>query len=271
MEPSAAGVPQGGRISGVLSHLSLHEVLDRWCERVVRPRWHGEASLIRSSADVVVWCQSRAEAQRCAQALGKRLATCARALEPPTTRLVAFGRCAERAAKRDGTRRETVTLLGFPLSGTRNRQGHCTGGWSTDQSRLRRSLATCHQLLQLMRPAPRKAPAEQSNQGRRGHDASYGVAGHVGRLLGVSRHGERSGRARRRSRRHKGSGRWQACGAIKRREPRQRPQLRLPYARLTQYAVLCIIVCRASCGQSARYVLWEPAVGDCRRRPGGVG
>src|SRR5438552_11014512 len=41
-------------------------------------------------------------------------------LEPTKTRLVAFGRFAERDAKRHGKRRETFTFLGLTLYCTRN-------------------------------------------------------------------------------------------------------------------------------------------------------
>jgi RNA-directed DNA polymerase len=68
--------------------------------------------------------------------LVKRLAKFALALEPTTTRLVAFGRCAERAAKRQGKRQETCTFLGLTLYGTRNRRGNCKVGWRTDKARL---------------------------------------------------------------------------------------------------------------------------------------
>jgi len=143
---------------------------------------------------------------------------------------VACGRFAERAAKRQGKRRETLTLLGLTLSCTRNRRGNGKGGWSTDKSRLRRSLATCHQLLQIMRPAPLKDQAEQITQGLRGHDASDGIAGKVGSLLGVYRHVERSWRAMLSSRSQQGTGRWEVFLAIKRKYPLQRPKLSLPYA-----------------------------------------
>ena len=169
VEPSDEGVPQGGRVSVVLSNLSLHYVLDLWFERVVKPRLPGEASLMRSSDDFVVCFQSQADAQRFEQGLVKRLATFALALEPTKTRLVAFGRFAERDAKRHGKRRETFTFLGLTLYCTRNRRGNFKVGWRTDKSRLRRRLATCHQLLQIMRHEPLKDQAEQINQVLRGH------------------------------------------------------------------------------------------------------
>jgi RNA-directed DNA polymerase len=174
--------------------------------------------------------------------LVKRLAKFALAFEPTKTRLVAFGRFAERDAKRHGKRRETFMFLGLTLYCTRNRRGNFKGGWRTDKSRLRRSLAKCHQLLQIMRHEPLQDQAEQSNQVLRGHYAYDGGAGNVGSLLGVYRHVERYGRAMLSSRSQKGKVRWEVFLAINRRYPLQRPKLSLPYTRLKQYAVLCIIV-----------------------------
>ena len=228
IEPSEEGGPQGGSISVVLSNLYLHYVLDLWFERVVKPRLQGEAYLIRYSDDFVVCFQSQPDAQRFEQVLVKRLARFALALEPTKTRLVAFGRFAERAAKRHGKRQETFTFLGLTLYCTRNRRGNFKVGWRTDKTRLRRSLAKFPQLLQIIRHEPLKEQAEQINQGLRGHYAYYGRAGNVGSLLGVYRHVERYWRAMLSSRSQKGTMRWEVVLAIKRREPLQRPKLSLP-------------------------------------------
>ena len=41
------GLPQGGIVSPVLAHLSLHHALDRWCAEVVQPHGAGQAALCR--------------------------------------------------------------------------------------------------------------------------------------------------------------------------------------------------------------------------------
>ena len=81
----------------VLSNLYLYDVLDLWVERIVKPRLRGEAYLSRYLDDFVVCFQHRADAERFQRVLAKRLAKCAFALEPNPTRLVAFGRVAERS------------------------------------------------------------------------------------------------------------------------------------------------------------------------------
>jgi group II intron reverse transcriptase/maturase len=236
--PSEEGVPQGGSVSVVLSNLYLHYVLDLWFERVVKPRLHGEAYLMRSIDDFVVCFQHQTDAQRFEQALVQRLAKFALALEPTKTRLVAFGRFAERDAKRRRRRPETFTFLGFTLYCTRNHRGNFTGGWKTAKTRLQRRLAALQQLLQIIRHEPLKEQIAQLNQALRGHYAYYGIAGNVGSLLRVYRHVERYWRRMLSSRSRKGQVRWEVFLAIKRTYPLQRPKLSVPYTRLKQYAVL---------------------------------
>lgn len=209
IERNEEGVPQGGNISVVLSNLYLHYVLDLWFERVVKPRLQGEAYLIRYIDDFVVCFQHQADAQRFQQVLTKRLAKFALALEPTKTRLVAFGRFAERDAKRNGKRLETFTFLGFTHYCTRNHRGNFKVGWKTDKSRLQRSLAKFHRLLQIIRHEPLKEQAEQINQFLRGHYAYYGVAGNLGSLQRVYRSIERYWRKMLSSRSQKGKVRWE--------------------------------------------------------------
>jgi hypothetical protein len=134
---------------------------------VVKPRLQGEAYLLRYLDDRVVCFQAQTDAPRFEQALIKRLAKFARALEPPPTRLGAFGRLAERAAKRQGKRLETLTCLGLTLYCTRHRRGNCKVGGKTDKTRLRRSLAQFHQLLQLIRHDRCKSKPSRSTKATR--------------------------------------------------------------------------------------------------------
>ena len=238
IERSEEGVPQGGSINVVLSNLYLHYVLDLWFERVVKPRLQGEAYLIRYIDDFVVCFQHQADAQRFQQVLAKRRAKFALALESTKPRLVAFGRFAERDAKRNGKRLETFTFLGFTYYCTRNHRGNFKVEWKTDKSRLQRSLAKFHRLLQIIRHEPLKEQAEQINQFLRGHYAYYGVAGNLGSLQRVYRSIERYRRTMLSSRSQKGKVRWEVFLKIKCPYPLQLPKLSLPYTRLKQFAVL---------------------------------
>jgi RNA-directed DNA polymerase len=72
LHPNEEGTPQGGSISVLLSNVSLHDVLDLWCERVVKLRVHGEAYVVRYLDDFVGCFQFREDALRVQEALRQR-------------------------------------------------------------------------------------------------------------------------------------------------------------------------------------------------------
>ena len=102
VHPNEEGTPQGGSISVMLSNVYLHYVLDLWFERVVKPRLRGETYLVRYIDDFVLCFQYRADALRVQDALRKRLGRFGLALEPTKTKLVEFGRFAQRACEQTG-------------------------------------------------------------------------------------------------------------------------------------------------------------------------
>ena len=116
VHPSEEGTPQGGSISVMLSNVYLHYVLDLWFERVVKPRLRGEAYMLRYIDDFVLCFQYRDDALRVQKALCRRLEKFSLTLEPSKTKLVEFGRFAQRhAGKRGRKRPETIYFLGFSV------------------------------------------------------------------------------------------------------------------------------------------------------------
>ena len=240
VHPSEEGTPQGGSISVLLSNLYLHYVLDLWFERVVKGRLQGEARLVRHVDDFVICFQYRSDALRVEDALRRRLGKFDLTLEPTKTKLVEFGRFAQRhAGKRGRNRPETIYFLGLTLYCTRNRKGNFKVGMRTEKSRLRRSLTS---LQELMRRARHHAISDQVgdiNAALRGHYAYYGVAGNLRSLVKVYQAVERYWRRMLCSRSRDG-GRltWDRFNQIKERNPLLRPKLRLPHRELQALAVL---------------------------------
>ena len=75
--------------------------------------------------DFVICFQYRSDALRVEDALRCRLGKFDLTLEPTKTKLVEFGRFAQRhAGKRDRNRPETIYFLGLTLYCTRNRKGN---------------------------------------------------------------------------------------------------------------------------------------------------
>lgn len=114
VHPSEEGTPQGGSVSVLLSNVYLHYVLDLWFERVVKPRLRGEACMVRYIDDFVLCFQYRADALRVQESLIKRLRKFSLTLESTKTKLVEFGRFAQRHAGNVGVsvqRRSTCWAL----------------------------------------------------------------------------------------------------------------------------------------------------------------
>jgi RNA-directed DNA polymerase len=239
IHPNTEGTPQGGSISVLLSNLYLHYVLDLWFTKVVKTHLEGEAYLVRYIDDFVICFQYRSDAMRVQNALRNRLAKFGLELEPNKTKLVEFGRFAERhASKRGRNRPETLYFLGFTIYCTRNLKGNYRVGFCTEKSRLKRSLTNLCDLMKRMRHLSIKEQAFNLNRVLRGHYAYYGIAGNFRALQRVHRIVERYWRKMPNSRNREGRVTWEVFQKIKAQYPLQPPKLVLPYLRLQAIAVL---------------------------------
>src|SRR6201989_762050 len=240
VHPSEQGTPQGGSISVLLSNLYLHYVLDLWFERVVKGRLRGEARLVRYIDDFVICFQYRSDAIRVQDALRLRLGKFGLTLEPTKTKLVEFGRFAQRHAGRRGRKRpETIYFLGFTLYCTRNRKGSFKVGRRTEKSRLRRSLMSLQEKMRQMRHLTIGQQVDELNDALRGHYGYYGIAGNIRALQRVYRNVECYWRKMLCSRSWAGRHfTWADFNRLKERIPLLQPKLRLPYRALQALAVL---------------------------------
>ena len=233
------GTPQGGSISVLLSNAYLHYVLDLWFERIVKPRLRGEAYLVRYIDDFVMCFQYRSDALRVQTALCKRLAKFDLTLEPTKTKLVEFGRFAQRHASKHGRKRpETIYFLGFTLYCTRNLKGNFKVGMRTEKSRLKRSLMSLQGLMRQIRHMKIPEQVAEINLVLRGHYAYYGIAGNIRALQRVYRAVERYWLKTLRTRSRASRFTWSVFQKIKLRTPLLRPKLYLPYWELQALAVL---------------------------------
>ena len=158
------------------------------------------------------------------------------ALEPTKTKLVAFGRFAQRKASNSEKRRpETIYWLGFTLYCTQNRKGNFRIGMRTEKSRFRRSLDRLQELMRKQRHLSIPEQAANLNRVLRGHYAYYGVAGNFRALQRVHRTVERYWHRMLCSRSRKGHITWDVFHQIKTRAPIMRPKLFLPYGKIQSW------------------------------------
>src|SRR5215469_11439518 len=134
--------------------------------------------MVRYIDDFVMCFQYRADALRVQQVLSKRLGKFSLALETTKTRLVEFGRFAQRhAGKHERKRPETIYFLGFTLYCTRNLKGNFRMGIRTEKSRLRRTLMRLQDLMRRIRHWSVREQVNALNAALRGHYAYYGIPG----------------------------------------------------------------------------------------------
>jgi|SRR5580704_3028189 RNA-directed DNA polymerase len=138
----AAGTPQGGVISPLLANIYLHEVLDVWFERMVKPRLRGRAFLCRYADDFVMLFEHEEDARRVLDVLPRRLGKHGLMLHPEKTRLVEFHRPIVRKHGGDDNANGpgTFDLLGFTHHWARSRNGNWVVKLRTAKLRLSRAL-----------------------------------------------------------------------------------------------------------------------------------
>lgn len=174
------GTPQGGVISPLLANIYLHEVLDDWFVKMVKPRLAGDAELVRYADDFVIVFQLEEDARRVFEVLPQRFAKFGLTLHPEKTRLVPFQKPvpvgpgkAPVGDKRPGT----FDLLGFTLYWARTRQGYWAVFRKTASSRFARGVSRIKEWCRLNRHLPVIRQHKELSSKLRGHYNYYGVIG----------------------------------------------------------------------------------------------
>lgn len=178
-----SGTPQGGVISPLLANIYLHEVLDEWFERDVRPRLSGQAVLVRFADDFVIAFAREEDARRVMDVLPKRFGKYGLRLHPEKTRLVAFQKPDQKSSSEpDDPGRGTFDLLGFTHYWGRSLKGNWVVKRQTADTRLTRALKRIRLWCRIHRHEPLAKQHRSLVQKVRGHYNYYGITGN-GRAL----------------------------------------------------------------------------------------
>jgi group II intron reverse transcriptase/maturase len=174
-----AGSPQGGVISPLLSNIYLHEVLDVWFEREVKPRLQGRAFLIRYADDFVLVFSCEDDARRVLEVLPKRFGKYGLTLHPDKTRLVEFCRPDRRppSGGRDDRGPGTFDLLGFTHYWGLSRRGKWVVKRRTAKGRFGRALRRIAGWCKKYRHLPLGQQQQTLAQKLRGHFGYFGITG----------------------------------------------------------------------------------------------
>jgi hypothetical protein len=178
------GSPQGGVISPILANIFLHEVLDVWFEREVKPRLSGRAHLVRYADDAAILFEEERDAERVMDVLPKRFGKYGLALHPDKTRLVVFKRPDRMSTPgNDGAGKPgTFDLLGFTHYWARARNGKWVIRRRTMKGRFRRGLRGIAEWCRKHRHDSLAVQQRGLAQKLRGHYAYYGLIGNADAL-----------------------------------------------------------------------------------------
>ena len=183
-----SGTPQGGVISPILANVYLHDVLDTWFEREVKPRLHGRGKLVRFADDFVIVFEREDDARRVYEVLPKRFAKFGLQLHPEKTRLVPFTKppwSKDDDGSSDGTKAVPFDLLGFTLYWARSERRYWVVMLRTARSRFTRTLHRLSEWCCRNRHRPVAEQWERLCLSLRGHFNYFGVVGNAGRLLAL--------------------------------------------------------------------------------------
>jgi group II intron reverse transcriptase/maturase len=191
------GVPQGACLSPLLANVYLHYALDQWFEADVLPRMRGEAYLIRFADDFICAFECESDARAFQSVLPKRLARFSLEVAEEKTKLLRFGRFAERDSIRRGAGApSTFDFLGFTHYCGHSRSGRFKLKRKTSTKKLRSKLKDLKSWFHSMLSTPIEEVWSKLNAKLRGHYQYYGINDNWPSLM-VYRE-----RARRMARRH---------------------------------------------------------------------
>jgi RNA-directed DNA polymerase len=182
------GTPQGGVVSSILANVFLHEVLDTWFERDIKPRLRGKGFLVRFADDGVFVFETERDARSVLAVLPKRFEKYRLKLHPEKTRLVPFQRPKHGPSGKadDSTKPASFNFLGFTHYWGQSLKGNWVVQRKTEKSRFSRVRKAIAQWCKANRHLPIKVQHEMLTKKLKGHDGYYGITGN-GRALAVLR------------------------------------------------------------------------------------
>jgi len=186
------GTPQGGVISPLLANIYLHEVLDGWFERDVKPRMKGCCYLIRFADDFIIGCELESDAQRIMAVLPRRFGRYGLTIHPTKTKLVQFGRP---KLNDEGKGNGTFDFLGFTHYWAQGRKGTWVVKRKTAAKRLRRAGKRVWQWCQHHRHDPMREQCKTLSSKLRGHYQYYGIRSNYASLHVYYEHVQRAWRS----------------------------------------------------------------------------
>ena len=179
------GTPQGGVISPILANIYLHYVLDLWIEKVIKKNCRGYVEMVRYADDFVICVQYKEEVEMIMKAMKERLTKFGLELAEDKTRIIGFGRFADKNARNKGKKTETFNFLGFTHYCDKGRSGVFKVGIKTERKKFKAKVKEMNIWLKSIRNKIKLKEIWKIFCAKlRGHFQYFGVSGNY---IGISR------------------------------------------------------------------------------------
>lgn len=175
-EESTEGSGQGSVCSPILANIYMHYVLVWWFKERVQPACKGYSGLVVYADDFVACFQYKDDAEQFYEHLIRRMRHFGLEIEENKTRLIEFGRFAERDRKERGEGKpETFDFLGFTHYCSKSR-----GGWyrvkrKTSKKKFAKACRNFNRKIKDMRTWKLRAIFKRVNQMLIGYYHYYGI------------------------------------------------------------------------------------------------
>ena len=187
---TTVGTPQGAVISPLLANVFLHYALDQWVQEWRQTKAHGDVIIVRYADDFVMGFQHERDARAYLADLRERLGKFHLELHPDKTRLIEFGRYAERDRNQRGEGKpETIEFLGFThWCGATRKNGKFTIRRKPIAKRMRKKLKEIKETLMRRRHTPVPEQGRWVRSVIRGYFAYFAVPGTAENLSAFRKH-----------------------------------------------------------------------------------
>ena len=175
-EETEEGSGQGSVCSPVIANIYMHYVFLWWFNDVVKPQLRGYAGAVVYADDFVVCFQYKDEAEQFYKRLKHRMEYFGLELEESKSRLIEFGRFAERYRRNRGQGKpETFDFLGFTHYCSKSRNGKFRVKRKTSKKKFTKKCKEVNRWLADMRTLPLQEIIKRVNSMLVGYFHYYGI------------------------------------------------------------------------------------------------
>lgn len=182
-EPTEEGTPQGSIVSPLFANVYLHYALDTWFEVAVKRQCRGQAEIVRFADDFVCCFQYKEEAEWFYGALRERLGKFNLSVAEEKTKIIAFGRFAEKERKRQGKGKpETFDFLGFTHYCSKSQKGFFRVKRKTSKKKFKQKAEAMKTWIKVNRHLDQRQFLKILRSKLAGHYRYYGITDNFERI-----------------------------------------------------------------------------------------